>query len=301
MSLRALLIHVLTMQVPTMVEEAFLLGPNLASRLARDLTFKLAVVVCATIIVCCLVGPLIVPWEIAQVDVNAFAQPPSWRHPFGTDANGRDLLARTLFGGKISLLVGLLATFVSAVVGVAWGAVAGYVGGRVDSVMMRVVDILFALPFMFLVIVLVVVFGRHFILFFAAIGAVEWLTMARIIRGQTLSLRNREFVRAAQLMGLSSGRILWSHIFPNLRPIVIVYTTLTVPNVMLTESFISFLGLGIQEPMTSWGVLLRQGAVNMLSAPLQLFFPALFLVSTVLWLNIIGDRLQKAYEVGGRL
>ena len=265
-------------------------------RLRRDRAGQVAASLLLALAVACLLGPALSPWGLAQVDANAYAAAPSLAHPLGTDSNGRDLLVRTLFGGQISLLVGLLATAVSAVIGVAWGAVAGYSGGRVDALMMRVVDLLFALPFMFLVIVLVVVFGRHFILFFAALGAVEWLTMARIVRGQTLSLREREFVQAAQLMGLPPGASVARHIVPNLRGVVIVYATLTVPNVMLTESFISFLGLGVQEPMTSWGVLLRQGASEMLVAPWQLAAPAVLLVGTVLCLNVLGDSLRRAFD-----
>jgi oligopeptide transport system permease protein len=270
-----------------------------AARLAQDRATQWAAAALLAVALACLLGPLLSPWGLAEVDPAAFSAAPSRAHWFGTDSNGRDLLVRTLYGGQVSLLVGLLATVVSAVIGVAWGAVAGYAGGRTDALMMRIVDLLFALPFMFLVIVLVVVFGRHFILFFAALGAVEWLTMARIVRGQALSLREREFVQAAQLMGLPPLAIVARHIVPNLRGVVIVYATLTVPNVMLTESFVSFLGLGVQEPMTSWGVLLREGARDMLVAPWQLALPALLLVSTVLSLNVLGEGLRQAFDAEG--
>lgn len=268
--------------------------------LARDRATQCAAMALLSMTLACLLGPHFSPWSLAEVDPAAYNAPPSWAHWFGTDSNGRDLLVRALYGGQVSLLVGVLATLVSTVIGVAWGAVAGYVGGRTDAVMMRVVDLLYALPFMFLVIVLVVVFGRHFILFFAALGAVEWLTMARIVRGQTLSLREREFVQAAQMMGLRPGTILVQHIVPNLSGVVIAYATLTVPNVMLTESFVSFLGLGVQEPMTSWGVLLRQGARDMLVAPWQLALPALLLVATVLSLHVLGEGLRRAFDPGAR-
>lgn len=277
-------------------------GPmaSAGARLARDRAAQCAAVALLCIALACLLGPYLSPWSLAEVDPSAYNAPPSWAHWFGTDSNGRDLLVRTLYGGQVSLLVGVLATLVSAFIGVAWGAVAGYLGGRTDAVMMRIVDLLYALPFMFLVIVLVVVFGRHFILFFAALGAVEWLTMARIVRGQTLSLREREFVQAAQLMGLKPGAILAHHIVPNLSGVVIAYATLTVPNVMLTESFVSFLGLGVQEPMTSWGVLLRQGARDMLVAPWQLALPALLLVATVLSLHVLGEGMRRAFDPGAR-
>jgi len=271
-----------------------------AARLARDRATRLAVIALVAVALACVLGPWLSPWGLAEVDPSAFNAAPSATHWFGTDSNGRDLLVRTLHGGQVSLLVGLLATLVSALIGVTWGAIAGYHGGRVDAVMMRIVDLLFALPFMFLVIVLVVVFGRHFILFFAALGAVEWLTMARIVRGQTLSLREREFVQAAQLMGMLPSRIVARHVAPNLTGVVVAYATLTVPNVMLTESFVSFLGLGVQEPMTSWGVLLRQGAREMLVAPWQLALPALLLVGTVLSLHVLGEGLRRALEPEGR-
>lgn len=265
-------------------------------RFRDDRAARAALVVLGIVAAACLLGPVFSPWGVAEVDPGAYGSPPSWEHPFGTDANGRDLLVRACQGGQVSLLVGVLATLVSTLIGVTWGTVAGYAGGRVDALMMRLVDVLFALPFMFLVIVLVVVFGRNFLLFFAALGAVEWLTMARIVRGQTLALRNREFVQAARLLGMPAPHILTRHVVPNLRALVITYTTLTVPSVMLTESFVSFLGLGVQEPLTSWGVLLRQGAAAMMVAPWQLALPAALLVGTVLSLNLLGDALRRAFD-----
>ena len=215
---------------------------------------------------------------------------------FGTDANGRDLLTRTLIAGRVSLAIGLLATLVALVIGVTYGAAAGYFGGRTDMIMMRIVDILYSLPFIFFVIMLVVFFGRNFILMFLAVGAIEWLDMARIVRGQTLSLRRQEFVQAAEALGASSSGILRRHIVPNVLGPVVVYMTLLVPKVILLESFLSFLGLGVQEPMTSWGALIDDGARNIQGAAFMLIFPAAFLVATLFCLNFIGDGLRDALD-----
>lgn len=218
------------------------------------------------------------------------------RFLFGTDSNGRDLLTRTLVAGRVSLAIGLLAAGVGVLIGVIYGAVAGYFGGRIDDVMMRIVDIIYALPFIFFVIMLVVFFGRNFVLMFIAVGAVEWLDMARIVRGQTLSLRRQEFVQAAEAMGVGHGGILRRHIIPNVLGPVMVYMTLLVPKVILLESFLSFLGLGVQEPMTSWGVLISDGARNIQGGAYLLVFPALVLVSTLFALNFIGDGLRDALD-----
>jgi oligopeptide transport system permease protein len=215
---------------------------------------------------------------------------------FGTDTNGRDLLTRTLFAGRISLSIGLLATFVAIVIGVLYGAVSGYVGGRVDLVMMRFVDVLYSLPFIFFVIMLVVFFGRNFVLMFIAVGAVEWLDMARIVRGQTLSIKRQEFVQAAEALGVDTRGILRRHVIPNTLGPVVVYMTLLVPKVILLESFLSFLGLGVQEPMTSWGVLISEGARNIQGAAYMLIFPSIFLVSTLFALNFVGDGLRDALD-----
>lgn len=217
-------------------------------------------------------------------------------HLFGTDALGRDLFVRTLHGGRISLLVGLAATLVSLFIGVAWGATAGYVGGRVDNLMMRIVDILYAMPFIFFVILLMVLFGRNIFLIFVAIGAINWLDMARIVRGQTLSLKRKEFVEAAQAAGVSTFAIIRRHIVPNLLGVVMVYVTLTIPQVILVESFLSFLGLGVQEPSTSWGALVNDGAQEMENAPWMLIFPAAFLAVTLFCFNFIGDGLRDALD-----
>jgi oligopeptide transport system permease protein len=215
---------------------------------------------------------------------------------FGTDPNGRDLLTRTLIAGRVSLAIGLLATFVAIVIGVLYGAASGYLGGRVDLLMMRVVDVLYSLPFMFFVIMLVVFFGRNFILMFIAVGAVEWLDMARIVRGQTLSIKRQEFVQAAEALGVGTNGILKRHVIPNTLGPVVVYMTLLVPKVILLESFLSFLGLGVQEPMTSWGVLISEGARNIQGSTWMLIFPSMFLVATLFCLNFIGDGLRDALD-----
>lgn len=218
------------------------------------------------------------------------------RFLFGTDANGRDLFSRTLVAVRISLAIGLLASLVALVIGVTYGAVAGYAGGRVDAVMMRFVDVLYALPFIFFVILLVVFFGRNFVLIFLAVGAIEWLDMARIVRGQTLSLKRQEFVQAAEALGVETSGILRRHIVPNTLGPVVVYLTLLVPKVILLESFLSFLGLGVQEPLTSLGVLISEGANNMQGAPWMLVFPAATLIAILFALNFLGDGLRDALD-----
>ncbi len=214
----------------------------------------------------------------------------------GTDSNGRDVLTRTLMAGRVSLAVGLLAGLVAVVIGVAYGAVSGFAGGKTDEVMMRVVDILYSLPFTFFVIMLVVFFGRNFLLMFVAIGAVLWLDMARIVRGQTLSLKRQEFVQAAEALGATSTGILMRHIVPNLLGPVVIFITLLVPQVIILESFLSYLGLGIQEPMSSWGVQISEGARNMESATWLLAVPTFMLTSTLFALNFLGDGLRDALD-----
>ena len=245
-----------------------------------------------------LAGPSLSPYTYDYIDWDNMGTGPDFesRHYLGTDALGRDLYVRTLHGGRISLLVGVVATAVSLLIGVAYGAVSGYLGGRVDNLMMRLVDILYALPFMFFVILLMVYFGRDLILIFVAIGAINWLDMARIVRGQTLGLKNREFVEAAVACGASTFSIIHRHIVPNLLGVVAVYVTLTIPQVILVESFLSFLGLGVQEPMTSWGALVHDGAREMEGAPWMLVFPAAFLAATLLSFNFIGDGLRDALD-----
>jgi oligopeptide transport system permease protein len=227
---------------------------------------------------------------------NVRYEPSQQRHFFGTDSLGRDLLTRVLIGGRISLAVGFAATIVSVVIGVVWGATAGFVGGKMDNLMMRIVDILYALPFTVIVILLMVMFGRNFILLFVAIGAVEWLTMARIVRGQIISLKHQEFVEAAVSLGLSGRRILFRHLIPNVTGAIIVYATLTVPNVMLLEAVLSFLGLGVPPPLSSWGVLINEGASAIQTSPWLLWIPAAFFSVTLFSLNFLGDGLRDALD-----
>ncbi len=245
----------------------------------------------------CLFAPLLSPYGYEEQNIALGASGPSLQHWLGTDTFGRDLLSRILYGGRVSLAVGLVATAVSLIIGVTYGAIAGYVGGRVDAVMMRFVDIVYALPFMIFVVLLMVVFGRNLILLFLAIGAVEWLTMARIVRGQVQTLRQQEFVEAAIAMGLSNWTIIRKHLIPNSLGPVIVYTTLTIPSVMLFEAFLSFLGLGIQPPQSSWGVLISYGVETMEEYPWLLIFPGLLLSMTLFALNFLGDGLRDALDV----
>jgi len=249
-------------------------------------------------IVLVLIGPLFASYAYDFTDWANVSSAPSLStgHLFGTDTLGRDLFVRTLYGGRISLLVGVVATVVSLVIGISYGATAGYLGGRIDNVMMRIVDILYAMPFMFFVILLMVFFGRNIVLIFVAIGAINWLDMARIVRGQTLSLKEREFVEAAQAQGVKTFTLIRRHIVPNLLGVVIVYITLTIPQVILVESFLSFLGLGVQEPMTSWGALVKEGSEELQSSPWMLIFPAVFLATTLFCFNFVGDGLRDALD-----
>jgi oligopeptide transport system permease protein len=243
-----------------------------------------------------LLTPWIAPYGYEQQDLLLGATPPSMQHWLGTDVFGRDMLTRIMWGGRVSLTVGFIATAVALAIGVVWGAVAGYIGGRVDMVMMRLVDILYALPFMIFIILLMVVFGRSMLLLFFAIGAVEWLTMARIVRGQVMSLRKQEFVEAAHSLGLPQWTIIRRHIIPNTLGPVIVYTTLTIPSVMLLEAFLSFLGLGIQPPQSSWGLLINYGVETMEEYPWLLIFPGIALSLTLFALNFLGDGLRDALD-----
>jgi oligopeptide transport system permease protein len=267
-------------------------------RLVRNKAAVVSMVVLAIIAALALFAPWFSPHAYDEVYWERIQAPPDFAnaHWFGTDGNGRDLFVRTLYGARVSLMVGILATGVSLVIGVTWGAIAGYFGGRIDNLMMRFVDIMYSLPFMFFVILLMVVFGRHIFLIFIAIGAVEWLTMARIVRGQTLSVKGKEFIEAARAAGVRNRRIITRHIIPNVLGPVIVYVTLTVPQVILIESFLSFLGLGVQEPLTSWGVLISEGAAQMESAWWLLIFPATFLAITLFCFNFIGDGLRDALD-----
>ena len=244
----------------------------------------------------CVIAPMIVPYGYEEQNLRLGASSPSAAHWLGTDIFGRDMLTRILYGGRVSLFVGFIATFVALVIGVTYGAIAGYAGGRVDNAMMRLVDIMYALPFMIFIVLLMVVFGRNLLLLFLAIGAVEWLTMARIVRGQIQSLKQQEFVEAAISIGLSPITIVWKHLIPNALGPVIVYTTLTIPNVMLLEAFLSFLGLGIQPPSSSWGLLISYGVESMEEYPWLLIFPGVALALTLFALNFLGDGLRDALD-----
>lgn len=268
-------------------------------RLRRNRLALLGLLLISTFVLLALLTPWIAPYGYAEQNLDLGATAPSAAHWLGTDIFGRDLLTQILYGGRISLAVGFLATAVALVIGITWGATAGYVGGRVDAAMMRFVDILYALPFMIFIILLMVVFGRNLLLLFLAIGAVEWLTMARIMRAQVQTLRQQEFVEAAVSLGLSPAIIVVRHIVPNALGPIIVYTTLTIPSVMLLEAFLSFLGLGIQPPETSWGLLISYGAESMEEYPWLLLFPGLALALTLFSLNFLGDGLRDALDVRG--
>ena len=257
-------------------------------------TLGFAILLC--LIIVSLLTPWIAPYSYDEQNLMLGATAPSAAHWLGTDIFGRDMLTRIMYGGRVSLMVGFIATAVALVIGILWGSIAGFVGGRVDAVMMRIVDIMYALPFMIFIVLLMVVFGRNILLLFVAIGAVEWLTMARIVRGQVMTLRKQEFIEAAYSMGLSRWAIIRRHIIPNTLGPVIVYTTLTIPSVMLLEAFLSFLGLGIQPPQSSWGLLINYGVETMEEYPWLLIFPGITLSLTLFALNFLGDGLRDALD-----
>ncbi|MHA1159046.1 MAG: ABC transporter permease subunit [Alphaproteobacteria bacterium] len=267
-------------------------------RLSRNKAAVVSIAVVVLLVLVAFIGPLLLQHNYEDPDWNAFRVAPDIAsgHYFGTDQNGRDLLARTLYGTQVSLAVAVVATLVSIVIGVIYGSVAGYLGGRVDAMMMRFVDIMFALPYILFVILLMVVFGRNVVLLFVGIGAVEWLTMARIVRGQTLSIRQKEFIEAARASGQRPAKIIARHVVPNLVGPVIIYATLTVPEIIVTESFLSYLGFGVQEPLTSLGTLISEGARVIEVLPWLLFFPAGFLVALLMSLSFIGDGLRDAFD-----
>ena len=247
-------------------------------------------------IVLAIFTPLIAPYDYSYQDLNLGPSGPSAEHLLGTDTLGRDLLTRMMYGSRISLMVGFLATTVALVIGVLWGTIAGFAGGRTDAIMMRIVDVLYGIPFIILIILLMVIFGRNLVLLFMAIGAVEWLTMSRIVRSQVMSLSQQEFVLSAEAMGVSKKDIISRHLIPNAIGPVIVYATLTVPQIMLLEAFLSFLGLGVQAPMSSWGLLIRDGAVSMEEYWGLLIFPSIAFSLTLFSLNFIGDGLREALD-----
>ena len=262
---------------------------------------KAAVISLITLVIMATVsifGPFFLQYNFSDTDWGSIYQPPSFKtgHYFGTDGNGRDLLVRILHGGRLSLSIGLIATFVSVFIGVIYGTIAGFFGGKLDIFMMRIVEILYAMPYLIFVIILMVVFGRNIYFLFIAIGAVEWLTMARIVRGQTISLKEKEFIETSKALGQSNSLIIIKHIIPNLAGPIIVYITLMVPSVIILESFLSFLGLGVQEPLTSWGVLISEGSREMETAWWLLIFPGSFMVITLASLNFIGDGLRDAID-----
>lgn len=265
-------------------------------RLRKNKLALSGLIVLLLMVVLALLTPWIAPYSYEEQDLILGASPPSAAHWMGTDIFGRDQLTRILFGSRISLMVGFIATAVALCIGVIWGTIAGYIGGRVDAWMMRFVDILYALPFTIFIILLTVVFGRSMLLLFLAIGAVEWLTMARIVRGQVMAMKHQEFVEAAVAMGMSRRRIMLRHVAPNVLGPIIIYTTLTIPSVILLESFLSFLGLGIQPPESSWGSLISAGVETMEEYPWLLIFPALTLSVTLFALNFLGDGLRDALD-----
>ena len=250
----------------------------------------------AALALLCGVGPELSPYEQSEQNLELKATNPSAAHWLGTDPLGRDMFTRILHGGRVSLEVGLLATAVAAIIGVCYGMVSGLAGGRTDAAMMRIVDILYAFPFINFVILLMAIVGREFWLIFVAIGAVEWLTMARVVRGQVLALKNLEFIVASRACGAGFWHIVWKHLLPNVTGPIIIYASLTVPGVMLLEAALSFLGLGIQPPDASWGVLIQEGANSMESYPWLLLYPGVFFSTTLLALNLLGDGLRDAFD-----
>ena len=277
---------------------------NQKSSLFRDALIRLttnklslfSLIYILLLVVVAIITPFIAPYDYAYQDLALGASAPSSDHLLGTDTLGRDLLTRMMYGSRISLMVGFLATSVALVIGVIWGTVAGFSGGKTDAIMMRIVDTLYGIPFIILIILLMVIFGRNLILLFLAIGAVEWLTMARIVRSQVLNLSKQEFILSAEAMGVSKLSIIFRHLIPNAMGPVIVYATLTVPQIMLLESFLSFLGLGVQPPLSSWGLLIRDGAVSMEEYWWLLIFPSLAFSLTLFSLNFIGDGLRDAID-----
>ncbi len=246
--------------------------------------------------------PALWPHGIEDANWESILSPPTlsnW-HWFGTDANGRDLFVRVFYGGRVSLTIGLLTTLVALSIGVVYGSLAGFTGGRTDNLMMRFVDVLYSMPLLFFIIILVTVFGRNIYLVFVAIGCIEWLTMSRIVRGQTLAVKTREYVESAVAIGLTRGAILRRYIIPNVLGPVVVYVTLLIPTNIVVESYLSFIGLGVQEPLTSWGLLISQGAGQLDTAPWLIFFPATFLAVTMFCFNFIGDGLRDALDPSNR-
>ncbi|MBJ7578346.1 MULTISPECIES: ABC transporter permease subunit [unclassified Devosia] len=293
--------HVLTAYAEKLATEApkgRSLGQDAFNRLKKNKMAVISIFILVTIILVAFIGPYLVPWGYSQVDWSNIRKPPDFDagHYLGTDQNGRDMLARVLQGTQMSLVVAFVATLVSVTIGVVYGAVAGYYGGRVDAIMMRFVDIMYALPYILFVIILVVMFGRNPVLLFIGIGAIEWLTMARIVRGQTLSIKEKEFVEAARAGGVKPFTIIMRHIVPNLTGPVVIYATLTIPEIIIAESFLSYLGLGVQEPQTSLGTLISAGAPVAEVMPWLMLAPAAVLITLLFCLTYIGDGLRDALD-----
>ncbi|HTX64771.1 MAG TPA: ABC transporter permease [Opitutaceae bacterium] len=272
-------------------------GRDAWRRLRRNRLAVFGGVALAVVALACVVGPWLSPYGYEDQDLAHIYQAPGVHHWLGTDELGRDLLVRMLYGGRVSLAIGLSATLVALTIGVTYGAVAGFVGGKRDAAMMRIVDILYSLPFTIFVILLMTFFGRNIYLLFVAIGAVEWLTMARIVRAQVMAVKRMEFIEAAHALGFGRRRILFRHILPNVLGPIVVYATLTIPSVMLLEAFLSFLGLGVQPPMSSWGVLIKSGTAGMEEYPWLLLFPGAVFSLTLFSLNFLGDGLRDALDV----
>jgi oligopeptide transport system permease protein len=283
--------------VPEPLEQGNSLWHDAWLRLRKNQLAVFGMWALAFITLACLFGPLLSPYGYEQQDLSGTFAPPGSKHWLGTDQLGRDLLVRLLYGGRVSLGVGLCATFVALSIGVIYGAVAGFFGGKLDAFMMRVVDIVYSLPFPIFVILLMVFFGRNIVLLFVAIGAVEWLTMARIVRGQVMAVKKMEFIEAARSLSYGRRRIIFRHILPNILGPIIVYATLTIPAVMLLEAFLSFLGLGVQPPMSSWGALIKDGAEKMEEYWWLLVFPGAMFSLTLFSLNFLGDGLRDALDV----
>jgi len=311
--------------VPASVEKGSSLSRDAWRRLKKNRAAVVSGVILLAMMIACIAVPELSQWRYDQADLKVGVTAPSWDHWMGTDYFGRDMMARVFFGGRISFAVGLIATFVSFFIGIAWGGVAGYFGGKLDGLMMRFVDVLYTFPFLIFVILLMVFFANdqtpvyaawqavlglfvddpkdasyfpifQIVIIFGALGSISWLTMARIVRGQVIALRNQPFVEAARSIGVGHTALIFRHLVPNALGPIIVYTTLTIPNVMLTEAFLSFLGLGTQEPLSSWGLLASTGADAMGLYPWLLFFPAVMLALTLFCFNFLGDGLRDALD-----
>jgi oligopeptide transport system permease protein len=278
------------------VEQGRSLWQDALARLMKNKMAIVGLIYLAIQFAAAIFAPWIAPFSYEDTDLLLGAVPPDATHWFGTDDLGRDIFTRVLYGSRMSLAVGVVATTVSVVIGVSYGAVSGYLGGKVDNIMMRMLEVLYAMPFIFFVIILMVMFGRNIILMFVALGAISWLTMARIVRGQIISLKKMEYIEAARSIGVSKRKIIFKHLVPNSLGPVIIYTTLTVPAVILEEAFLSFLGLGVQEPMSSWGTLISDGVGAMEIYPWMLIYPCLTLMATLLALNFVGDGLREALD-----